>query len=574
VRPGTAGPSGARLLGRFAHGDARLAELIRAHLAAEEALDPDALFAEVVHLPEGRIGNVLLRPVLRGFEIPYLAPAAVAPDQVLPLDDLLVSVRGGKVVLRSRRLGRRVVPRLTTAHNYGFARNLGPYRMLCTLQEQGVQGAYFSWGALESAAFLPRVTIGRTTVAGARWTVEAADLKRLGEGSAAARFRAAQALRARLELPRRVALVDYDNELPVDLDDALSVDTFAQLVKDRPAARLVELARAEELCARGPEGSFTHELLVPFVRGAVRAPVEKERPRPEPGAARRSFTPGAEWSYARIYAGTSSVDELLRALAPRIAALQGAGAIDRWFFLRYGDPDFHLRLRLHGDPARLEREARPAVEQAAAQALDAGLASRVEWGTYDRELERYGGAEGIELAERLFHADSEAVLGIVQLLEGDAGADARWRLTLRGMDQLLDDLGFDLDGKRRVIELQRTGWVREFNFVGPAERQLGDRFRALRLSLEVLLDRARDEESDLQPGFALFAERSQRLKPVGEGFRAATGRIGVPLEDLAGSFLHMHANRLLRSAHRAQELLLYDFLDRLYLSQHARAKRR
>ena len=66
------GPSGARLLGRFCHADDELHQLVRAHLAAEEAVRPDHVFAEVVHLPEGRIGNILSRPVLRGYEIPYL----------------------------------------------------------------------------------------------------------------------------------------------------------------------------------------------------------------------------------------------------------------------------------------------------------------------------------------------------------------------------------------------------------------------------------------------------------------------------------------------------------------------
>jgi hypothetical protein len=32
----------------------------------------------------------------------------------------------------------------------------------------------------------------------------------------------------------------------------------------------------------------------------------------------------------------------------------------------------------------------------------------------------------------------------------------------------------------------------------------------------------------------------------------------------------MHANRLLRGAHRAQELALYDLLDRIYTSRLAR----
>ena len=59
------GPSGANLLGRFCHADPDLLANVAEHLREEEALDPDAIFAEVVHLPEGRLGNVLLRPVLR-----------------------------------------------------------------------------------------------------------------------------------------------------------------------------------------------------------------------------------------------------------------------------------------------------------------------------------------------------------------------------------------------------------------------------------------------------------------------------------------------------------------------------
>ncbi|MBU3748870.1 MAG: lantibiotic dehydratase, partial [Mycobacterium sp.] len=66
------GPSGAQLLGRFCHGDPRLAAAVREHLRAEEAKAPGVVFAEVVHLPEGRIGNILARPVLRDHELVLL----------------------------------------------------------------------------------------------------------------------------------------------------------------------------------------------------------------------------------------------------------------------------------------------------------------------------------------------------------------------------------------------------------------------------------------------------------------------------------------------------------------------
>jgi hypothetical protein len=52
---------------------------------------------------------------------------------------------------------------------------------------------------------------------------------------------------------------------------------------------------------------------------------------------------------------------------------------------------------------------------------------------------------------------------------------------------------------------------------------------------------------------------------------AQVGRLSTPISDLAASFAHMHVNRLLRSAHRAQELVLYELLDRAYS---ARAGRR
>ena len=47
-----------------------------------------------------------------------------------------------------------------------------------------------------------------------------------------------------------------------------------------------------------------------------------------------------------------------------------------------------------------------------------------------------------------------------------------------------------------------------------------------------------------------------------------------PLSDIVLSCLHMFANRLLRSSARAQEMVLYDFLARLYTSEAARSQPR
>jgi len=581
---GAVGPSGARLLGRFCHADPELSRCVEEHLRAEEACAPGAVFAEVVHLPQGRIGNILSRPVLRGYEIPFLGRSGAPPERQIPVTDLTVTVSGQQVVLRSRRLGREVVPRLTSAHNYRRG-SLGIYRFLCILQSQNVQGgAGWSWGPLENAPFLPRVTAGRLVLARAAWWMTGEEIKALVKEQGAAQLAAVRDWRTRRGIARLAVLADGDNELLVDFDNALSVDTFLDVVEGREQARILELFPApDELCAQGPEGRFVHEMVIPFVM-APKIAAERPEPaliaprRPEPAIVpvRRSFPPGSEWLYVKLYTGTATADVLLRdVVAPVVREALGSGVADSWFFIRYGDPDWHLRLRLHGDPRELHARILPALADAAAPLLDDRRMWRLQLDTYEREVERYGGPEGICLAERLFGVDSETVLALLNLLEGDEGAEARWRLALVGIDRLLTDLGMDVTGKLGVLERMRRTFWREFKGDKSLRVQLDQKLRADRRSLTRLLDGDPEATAPLAEALALFDRRSRDLAPIVAelGCREAAGLLTPPLREIAASFVHMHVNRVIRSAARAHEMVLYDFLHQLYASREARQKK-
>jgi hypothetical protein len=171
-------------------------------------------------------------------------------------------------------------------------------------------------------------------------------------------------------------------------------------------------------------------------------------------------------------------------------------------------------------------------------------------------------------------ADSEAALALAVLLGEDTRGDTRWRLALLGMDLLLTDLGFDLDTRRAVVRAARDRFGAEHRVDAGFKHQLGQKFRPERRGLEALLDLNPGGNDRLGPGLETFRRRSARLAPVAAELRerGRSGRLSVPLAELAPSYLHMHANRLLRSAHRAQELVLYDFLDRLYESRVARRR--
>jgi thiopeptide-type bacteriocin biosynthesis protein len=565
------GPSGATLLGRFCLADERLTELVRAHARAEEALRPDAVFAEIVHAPDGRIGNVLRRPSLRSHEIPYLGRSTVPRDRQISVSDLIVSIVDDRVVLRSGRLGREVVPRLTAAHNFASPRNLAIYRFLCALQAQQLgSGLAFSFGSLESAPDLPRVTCGRLVLSRARWNLGRGQLAGCDQPRESDRFAATQALRQELGLPRWVAIADADNLLPIDLDNAASVDVAAHLLKRRTNATLVELfCEQREIFARGPEGRFVHELIVPLVRSRTGSPPAYAARSRTVTRSQRSRAPGSDWLFAKLSTGVVSADSILRDIVrPVVGRALSSGWADSWHFVRYADPQWHIRLRVHGDPKALLAEALPGLLDAAAPLVSAGRLWRIELDTYEREIERYGGVTGMALAERVFHADSEAALDVVASTGGDQGGDTRWRLALLGTDWLLDDLGLRLDEKRATMHAARTYLGLQLR-VGPTlRRRIGDRYRTERVSLEALLG----ERAAAPPA---FKRRSRALRPIAGELRAADrrGELWRPLEELAGSFIHMHANRVLTASSQAEELVIAEFLCRHYEGRLAREGR-
>ena len=584
------GPSGANLLGRFCHADETLRRNVTEHLRAEEEQDPETILAEVVHLPHGRVGNVLSRPVLRSYEIPFLGRSGADPKHQIPITDLLVSVEAGKVILHSRTLGRRVVPRLTSAHNF-TSRALGAYRFLSSLQHQSCQASMgWNWGALEAASFLPRVTSGKLVLARARWLVPRQEIREWAGDSADLCFDSVQQWRARRRLPRWIVLVDGDNELLVDLNNPLSVETFLAVTKRRSQLVVMEFFPSpEELCARGTEGRFVHELVIPYLRRMPAGDARREeqdvsngevlplrQPTTQPTThAQRAFLPGSEWLYAKIYTGTSTADGVLTGVVgPLIRRLMASGAIDRWFFIRYGDPQFHLRLRLHGDPHRLASQVVPLLHESATPLLADGRIWRLQFETYTRELERYGSGEGMPLAERLFWADSEAVLSIVESLEGDADADHRWLLTARGIDRLLSDLGYENEQKVELLKSLQSSFRREFGHSSTLQKQLAARLRRERRRLEEALEPLQDASHPLAAGLRALDQRSKRLAPIVSGILAADrdGRLGVPRRRQAMSFVHMFTNRMLRTEGRAHELVLYDFLLQCARSRAARER--
>jgi thiopeptide-type bacteriocin biosynthesis protein len=298
----------------------------------------------------------------------------------------------------------------------------------------------------------------------------------------------------------------------------------------------------------------------------------------------RRLAPGSSCLYVKLYTGTASADRLLRdVVAPIATEALVAGDASHWFFIRYSDPHNHLRVRFFGDPARLFGTVLPALHDATAPLLDDGSMWRIQVDTYDREVERYGGPAAIELVEKLFWLDSEAVIDTLGIVAGDAGADLRWQIGLRGADDLLTDLGLDDAARAGVFGNARDMLDREHRTGTDFHKQLGERFRGRKADIERVLTLTAadasaavtaDTDDPMAHAVATLVRRSERSQAFVAELRARddAGALSPRIPELAWSLVHMHLNRLLHASQRSQELVLYDFLRRWHAGRRAQKK--
>lgn len=561
-----AGPSAVNLLSRFCATDPQLLENVRACVQAEEAGQPDVIFAEVVHLPESRAGNIVQHPVLYRHEIPYLAPSAVDEGHQVAIEDLLVSVwRGREVRLRSRKHGKRVIPRHTTAYNCG--RGLPLYKFLCDLQFQECSlNLHWHWNVLEKQLFLPRVRYRNVILSRSTWTLSAE--RHLPEpGTAAGDAARLAALRTALAMPRYVQMALHDNELLIDFENGHCMALLRDELLKNGTVILKEFLQTPDQCflpAAG--GRCTNEIIIPF---EAPAPVIGPAPPAQSGTVRRRFAPGSEWLYLKIYTGEKYADALLKGVVGRLAEeLLGEGLIDQWFFVRYRDPHPHVRVRFHGCPpqgfyqATLDR-----VHQVLSGPLEQGLVHRIQFDTYVREIERYGHST-MELWEHLFFVNSRLVTGFLRLIDADALEQYRWLFALSGIDAVLDDFNYSAADKSRLFKVLEQPYFEEVKGQTQLRKQLREKYAkdlgGTGAFGEVFPASLRDQLH------RLLNEYSAGNRLVAGTLATLAGPAGYPLDTVLSNHIHMFINRLFVSHQREHEFVLYHYLYRYYAALVAR----
>lgn len=282
---------------------------------------------------------------------------------------------------------------------------------------------------------------------------------------------------------------------------------------------------------------------------------------------KRSFILGDEWVYYKIYTGVKTADLILmNHLKPLLEELVNNLDIDQWFFIRYSDPDFHLRLRLHVTDQNKLAQIINSVNIELKELMKLELIWKVQTDTYNRELERYGFSI-IEQSELLFYHDSMMIVDALEIFENDDNQNLKWLFGLMVIDTLMDNFNLSITEKKDLMEILKISFGEEMGLDKNLKKQLSIKYQKNKIEIDIFINK----NSDNQMLIVLLQKKSDSIADTVEFILKNNGE-SLNLHYLISNHIHMIMNRLFRTKNRQAEFVCYQMLYFYYDSKIARLK--
>lgn len=406
----TAGATIGRFLDLFdAEDQRRMATAYTQLLAACDTAYPIQVSAPALH---SRTDNVARSPQI----LPVVMSLGEhrEPGNVVSLDDLAVTADVDRLILLSISQHCPVEPVVFNAvemvnHAHPLVRFLTEISTA-----RAAPCAPFSWGHASRLPFLPRIRYRRTILAPARWMLQATDVPQpaVSWRNWVENF---QTWRRKFRVPDMIYVGDSDRRMRLHLHTSAHLYLLRAELERTGRATLCE---APEDAAFDWFGGHAHEVVIPLATTtSTPAPTWS----PNLIGRQHGYLPaGKSWLYVKLYGHPDRQTTLLVGHLPEL--LSTWDIEPEWWFLRYHDPDPHLRLRLRlHHPDDFSRAAK-LINTWVAGLRERGLIGRAQFDTYYPETGRFGAGAAMQAAESVFAADSTAVLAQLRTAAHREGA--------------------------------------------------------------------------------------------------------------------------------------------------------
>jgi len=408
--------------------------LLKADFEKQKELLPDYIIAEITELPSiGRISNVSINESGYDYQV-ALATNPNSDKHVLSIRDLYIGIdhESNFFYIKSKSLNKKVIVTMTSMLNPAFGSNeLRFLREISSMRKVNPISGIMS--ILNSDfEYTPRITYGRVIIKPETWTISKNILGFDGNDKTDFDSKLLD-YKKKHQIPRYVFMNEGDNRLLLDLDNSTHrAEIYFNLKKKMSYGNtLTEVGCGfnDYTAINLDKEKYITEIVVPFTLNANEATLIKTNDKKEDTIKTISnisrnrismnrdglmILPGKDdWLFFKLYGCSKRQNELLVLIYDKLEEF--APSLEKFFYIRYSDPEPHIRLRFHFKNDELS-ELLPSICIWFESLRTDGLISTVVIDSYIREAERYGGPDLIKFAEDYFFHDSRLAMQIVKKL--------------------------------------------------------------------------------------------------------------------------------------------------------------
>ncbi|MEJ5144713.1 lantibiotic dehydratase [Sphingobacterium sp. MYb388] len=526
------------LAGRFSLVGGELEEYCRTIAKLEQDANPDVHFFDVGYAGEPDVDNVNRRANIYSQQLSVLTYDTTAAP--LYLADLMLCLRGNEFVLFSKKLQKRLVPKIASAYNYGRS-DLSVFRFLCDLQHQGLStDLNFSVSSIvQDCDSYPRLTYKNIILSPAKWKVHCPNFK---DDTLECGLISLKDYFEGLSLPRYLVSRTFDRTMLFDTADNEDMKALLFIFKKFKSIVLEEGFLPQHPIVYDTKGKpYNSQFLITLahdktIYNPLTIKISKSR-----SDYQASFLPGDKWLYFQLFVSPSISNKLILSyISPFIKRYNSK--ISCWFFIRYNERGEHIRFRfrpkLQKDYNTLFHEITLILQKAEKK----GLLQDIQISTYHRELERYGIAD-IERVEQYFQTDSNYVVNCISLISDQMESNITCVGFVLFVLQAFDE---DTEKQTMFIEDRSHSFCREHDIKTDGYKLLNQQFADFIKSVSVADIELRTQWSILKN------ELHSLLNPLSLKDKTS----------LFGDILHMHFNRYFVANQRTHEMQIYYFLSK------------
>ena len=232
-----------------------------------------------------------------------------------------------------------------------------------------------------------------------------------------------------------------------------------------------------------------------------------------------------------------------------------------WFFIRYADPEPHIRLRLNVSNVEFIGTVISCLSGNLNYLVQQGVIHKIQMDTYVRELERYG-REHIINAERLFGIDSRC---IVNILRGISDEYMRGLVAFKLVDSIFSAFGLDTLRKRDLASICSEGFKSEFGYDDHNANIFNREYRPYQNVIRDVIESKITD--DCMKKLSHIVDRYYKDEGTAKLINGMFSQKNtVSKDDFLRSYVHMSLNRLFCCENRKQEMVVYEYMYRYYKS--------